>query len=425
MGKNRETTAAGETDPSRDRRQRDAVNRWLAAGCRGTCVWPTGTGKTRIALMAIRTFVKQRPGTHVIIVVPTIMLKEQWEGQLADWKVEKDCTVLVINTAAKTQCACDILVIDEIHVVPTTIFGQVFSSINYRYVLGLTATFERLDGKEEIISQYCPVIDELTTAEAEEQGWLAPYKEYQVLINVPDIDVYSELTHEFTEHFEFFGADFNKAMSMIGPTGYKSQLAYREYMGGEKKMPLSTIRNHAYGFIRAIQKRKKFINDHPLKVLTARHIIDNRPGKKIITFSNTIAMARTINRGVLYAGAGKAKDSTAVLEAFNASGEGTINSCRKLVTGTDIKGLSVAIMLGIDSSQLKAVQKRGRVIRFEEGKDAEIFNIIIDGTVEVDWFRRSHRGVPYTTIDAGGLDDVLAGREPQEHAEAKAHAYHY
>ena len=75
--------------------------------------------------------------------------------------------------------------------------------------------------------------------------------------------------------------------------------------------------------------------------------------------------------------------------------------------GLDVKGLSVAIILGTDSSKIKAIQRRGRAIRFEEGKVAEIFNIVINNTAENEWFLRSHEGSRYTTIDEFNLNKVL------------------
>lgn len=52
-------------------------------------------------------------------------------------------------------------------------------------------------------------------------------------------------------------------------------------------------------------------------------------------------------------------------------------------------------------------------MRYEEGKQAEVFYIIINETVELDWFAKSHSGQPYITIDEEGLNDVLAGNEPK------------
>lgn len=83
----------------------------------------------------------------------------------------------------------------------------------------------------------------------------------------------------------------------------------------------------------------------------------------------------------------------------------------------DIPGLSVAIIIGTDSSPIKAVQRLGRTIRFEDNKQAEIFNIIINNTVECKWFENSHANQPYIIIDEDGLNDVLSGIEPKPYTK--------
>lgn len=79
--------------------------------------------------------------------------------------------------------------------------------------------------------------------------------------------------------------------------------------------------------------------------------------------------------------------------------------------------MSVAIILGLDSSETKATQKRGRVIRKEDDKVAEIFNIVINDSVELKWFQNSHANQPYITIDEDGLNDVLQGKEPKPYVK--------
>lgn len=79
----------------------------------------------------------------------------------------------------------------------------------------------------------------------------------------------------------------------------------------------------------------------------------------------------------------------------------------------DLPGLSVGIIIGTDSSGIKAAQRLGRVVRREDNKQAEVFYIVLDNTVEVKWFTESHKNQPYITIDEDGLNDVLAGREPK------------
>ena len=76
--------------------------------------------------------------------------------------------VLVLNTAAKRPFYCNMLVIDEVHRAAAEELSQMFLNCKPVFVLGLTATYERLDGREKLIlDKFCPVIDEISLEEAE------------------------------------------------------------------------------------------------------------------------------------------------------------------------------------------------------------------------------------------------------------------
>ena len=53
---------------------------------------------------------------------------------------------------------------------PSDHFSRIFDCVTYNFILCLTATLQRLDGKEVLIKQYAPVVDEITITEAEENG---------------------------------------------------------------------------------------------------------------------------------------------------------------------------------------------------------------------------------------------------------------
>lgn len=402
------------TPISKDERQEQGRKTWIKNKCKGTFVWPTGTGKTYGAIKCIKSIVNKYPNFKVLVVVPTDPLKNQWQTYFDENDLAFNCEVQIINTVVKNYYKCNILVLDEIHRYASDLFAKVFEVVDYKYILGLTATFERLDGKEALISKYCPVIDTILVEEALFNGWISQYKEYAVLLDVDDIDVYNEYNKEFYEHFEFFNWDFGLAKSMIGPTGYKARLAYRNALcpngsEAERSMVLKSILKHITGFTKALQNRKRFINNHPKKLEVARKIIEKRNDKKIITFSNNVKMAESIGIGEVYTGKiSKKKGRTTIKEFNNKSAPAVINSVAKLNEGADLKGLSVAIHLGIDSSKTKAVQKRGRVIRFEPGKMAENFILIIKGTVEEKWLSNAY-GSSITKINEDELDQILNG----------------
>src|SRR5438105_3975782 len=62
--------------------QRQALECWSAAGHRGIIKVVTGAGKTMLALAAIDRMFRLDPELRVAIVVPTIVLLDQWKDEL-------------------------------------------------------------------------------------------------------------------------------------------------------------------------------------------------------------------------------------------------------------------------------------------------------------------------------------------------------
>jgi superfamily II DNA or RNA helicase len=196
----------------RTERQKDGIDKWIEAKCRGTLQWATGTGKTRAGLMAISRFFDKNPDKKVVVIVPTEVLQRQWIKLLAEAGFIFNLDVLIINTAIKKPFNATLLVLDEAHRFGAPSFQQIFQMCNAPMVLGLTATFERLDGMHEAIAKHCPIVDTITVKEATLNGWLSEYKEYKVMIEVDDVDTYYDLNQQFLNHFAFFNFNFELAM---------------------------------------------------------------------------------------------------------------------------------------------------------------------------------------------------------------------
>ena len=406
---------------TRTERQQESVKRWLAHKGKGTIVGATGYGKTRCALMAIKALLNKYPQFRILVVVPTEALQKQWLGHIDEWGFQFNVEVVIINTCVKHNWQCDLLILDEIHRDAAEEFSKVFKQVKYRIILGLTATIERLDGKHLLIQKYCPVVDDIPTLECLVNGWISEYKEYQVLIDVDNIDYYKSLNKEWIQHFEFFQYDFNLAMSMVKPkVGWQNKLKFRDelYKGNDenmKKQVLASINYHSAGFIRTMTARKSFIYNHPKKIEIARKIMEAKYGSKIITFSTNVEMAEAIENGQnVYTGKTAKKKGRVMLEDFISGNIKTLHSCKKLDEGFDCPDASVAIILGFDSSETKSTQRRGRVVRKFEDKVAEIYYIVINNTQETKWFKDSHSKTNnYITIDEMGLEKVLRGENPQ------------
>lgn len=402
------------TPLTRDERQEESLKAWLRNKGRGCVEGCTGYGKTRIGLNAIERVRTKYPNLSVIVVVPTDVLKGQWTKQLDERGLGLNSKVSIINTASKHIDQCDLLILDEIHKFAADEFSHVFKTVKYKLILGLTATIERLDGKHELLKHYCPVVDTVPIEVAKANGWVADYTEYQVIITAEDIDNYRQYNKEFVQHFEYFNFDFGLAMSMLGQNGVKNKLAYRDKLcpngtKEDKSKVLKEIAYHSMGFMHAMQNRKKFIYNHPQKLEVTREIIKHRSDKKIITFSANTNMAESIGVGYVYTGKEGKKKNRITIDEFEKLDKGVINSCKLAIEGFDCPGLSVGIVLGVDSSATKAIQSTGRVVRKEGSKYAEMFTLVMENTVEEEWFRKSHPKGDYVTIDVENLIKMLKG----------------
>lgn len=411
---------------TRDERQQQAVKKWIENGCRGTLQWCTGTGKTRAAIIAIKSFLSKNPDKKIVVIVPTEYLKIQWYQELSKFGIFNNVQVEIINSAIKIVSQVDFIVLDEVHRMAADTFYQIFTQRRPKLVLGLSATFSRLDGRHELLKQYCPVVDVLDVKEAIANKWLAPYKEYKVLIEPNDIDVYRQVNAEFLNAFAYFNNDFTLAMNCVG--GIKrnnyvvkpSHFVRYEYAQEQCTLPsydrrykdtvkniLAEVTAMAFTWSRSLQARKSYVMNHPRKLELTRQILAARPNKKAITFSATIKQAEKIGGGLVVHSGKTKKKNRITMEEFALMKTGVIHTAKSLDEGADIPGLELSVVLCNTSSQTQKTQRLGRIIRYEEGKEAELFTLVIKGTMEESWARTSSEGKSVIEISEEELDDVL------------------
>lgn len=386
---------------TRSERQKICLKKWLKAGGRATVVAATGFGKTKTAIDLIEAFVKRNEDSSSLIIVPTQVLKEQWIDKLDERNLINNARVEIINSAIKLNWTCDLLVIDEIHLTPSDTFKKIFECVDYKNILGLTGTFERLDGKELYISHYAPVCDNITIDEAEQNGWVAPHKEYLVLLDV-DLTEYNNLTKEFNQCFSQFNWDFGLAMGCA--TDIVRCRKYAKSLG----VNANTLMGVAQKWNRCMRKRKEFIYKHPKKMEIAKKIIAARPSSKGITFSSTIDQADSFGFGWVMHSKKKAKENQKAIQEFNDAEMGYMHTSKAADQGLDCKGVNLEIILHTDSSKIRKTQRVGRAIRYEGDKTSEIFTLVLKGTQEVNWFNNSNTS-RITTINEEQLEKVLNG----------------
>lgn len=370
---------------------------------------------------------QSNPNLHTIVLVPTTTLQEQWISELDERGLLLNTEVFVMMGASKKHYVCDLLVLDECHRVNSEVLSANLVNTQYKYILGLTATFERLDGRHEILAKYAPVCDTITMEDALFNGWVAKYKDYVVVIDVPDIDTYNAYNSEFNKAYEFFNWDFSKAMSMVGKDSFRNRWEYAKELAPNnyehQKEMFKSVTYYATSFMRNMQNRKKFVQNHPKKLEVAQEIIKWRNDKKIVTFSANVKMAESFKNGYVYTGKEGKKKNRITLEEFSKMPNGCLHSCKMAIEGLNLPDLTVGIMLGIDSSKTKAIQSLGRVARTCKGKlGAEFFTLVINNTVETKWMQNAKADSKIEIIDVANLYKVLRG-EPYKLYNRKLNNY--
>lgn len=385
---------------TRDERQDLVIEKWKAAGCRSTVVANTGFGKTRTALKAMQRVLNKAPAAIIVVIVPTKILKDQWIKQLNEWNIP--ATVMVINTAAKRPFHCNFLVLDEAHKYNSVYFSKVFENCNPKLILGLTATYERLDSREkEIMDKFCPVCDTITLEESVENGWTAPYTLYKVVLDV-DTSSYVQANTAFMNHFAFFNFEWDLAMGCV------CSLDKRQKLAKQINCSVQEVTAHAFGWNKAMQFRKGFIANHPKKIEVAKHILENRKDSKAITFNTSIKQCEAYGFGHVVHSQKKDKENKLILEEFAKAGPGEVLHNSKVAKeGYDCPGLGLMIVTGFHSDKISLVQTIGRVIRFEPGKHAEVFILTLRGCQDNKWFQKASEGMEYIEITEQELEKVL------------------
>lgn len=385
----------------RTERQKLGIQKWIDCGGQGALVYATGVGKTRTAIMLIQLMYKRNPNFQVLVAVPTDVLKQQWIRELIKWKLISNVKVEIFNTIIKNHYDVNLFVVDECHLSPSVANIHMYECVRYKYILGLTATWERLDGAEVALERYMKVCDTITLKEALKNGWVSPLRNYLVLLNV-DLSIYNQLNQKFQSIFSFFGHDFKLVMSLVQNKN-KAKVWCKKF-----NYEYSKVSGYLAAFMRLLRQRKTFVMSHKKKFEIAEKILNARSDKKCITFSATIKDAENFKPyGYVLHSKQKQALNKKIIDEFNTLNKGVLSSSKACDAGVDIKGLSVGIILSGDSSTTRAVQRIGRIVRAEDGKLAEMFTLVIANTVEQTWFANANRNQSYITINEEQLETVL------------------
>lgn len=402
---------------SRDERQDLGVTKAIKTATEtgvicATLNWATGVGKTHGAIKVINRVEAKQGDFKRTVVVPTSNLVKQWYKRVDNNPSYEVITIQGL-LSRNEQIETHFLVIDEIHKFAADEFSKIFKLIKYKHILGLTATFKRLDGKHDLISLFCPVIDIITLEEARRNGWVADFMEYcwGIEFNKEDKETYRILNERVEELMPYFNGDWNV---VIGCCSKKDRNINGKYYRGsnsfiednpkielfiyeneverrliDKSEKVEALTQKANVCRTTIMQRKEYTDKALCKIDAALEII-NTFNMKTVTFGTSTEVADKITdrlgsiarsyhtkidsrvmtvpnkKGKMVSRkVGKDKILEYDLEDFENDVFRVLNTAKKADLGLDIKGLRLGINIARTSDPGVNDQKKGRLVRDE------------------------------------------------------------
>lgn len=277
-------------------RQLRGCIKWKKFGAKGTAEYATGFGKSTIAMLLIEKMLRNAKkgkvfkfNNSVIIIVPTNSLKEQWEREL-EKRNYYHVQVYVINTPALRDgfnANCDLLVVDEIHLAAADKLRNVLINIKYVWILGLTATVNRSDGKDEIIRRVAPVFDTITQREAVVRGWITDFIEFNLSVAITRREAETQVTLGKT--IQYFMSKFKDFNMMLACMQREHAINYARSINVDPK----DVSKWAVQGMNAIRKRKDFLDTTEHKIDATVELIKEF-NVKTITFSQATSFADAV-----------------------------------------------------------------------------------------------------------------------------------
>ncbi len=453
-------------DQSKLDRQNKGLDIWEENNRCSSLIYSTGFGKTYVGILAIKRLLQIHPNLGVIIIVPTDYLRNKWKADINHHGLRDHVKVDTIHSWVKhDRLGCHLLILDEIHgYTGGEVFSTIFDRVNYRYILGLTAKERDKEEDKAVLDKYCPIVDRIPLSECLANGWVSPFIIYNWGLELPKADriIYDKMHSQFIKYFSTFDFNLGKMYKALMDEDFREALSKR--MMWEPKM----VAVHAAQANRIMQKRKAFLQSHPLLLEKAVTIIDNFSDRRIITFSETTdfvdQLHKEVPNSVVYHSSmntivrdkdtgeqiaegkkvpiGKSnktryfdsdnepltwkqlkfKYKDLDLERFSgdrlqeeslskfSSGEvDIIHTAKALNEGVDIQNLDFSIKTSFNSTIIDATQRTGRIGRIDDDnpdKRAIEVNLYFRNTQSEKWLRSSQKNGP-PTQEINSVEEIV------------------
>ena len=419
-------------------RCRDA---WFTNGRRGTVKVVTGAGKTILALAIVETLQNQHcRGLRVAVIVPTIVLMNQWYDQVTQSSnipasavgrlgggfqdsFSEDCRFLIAVLDTAQSKLPDIvskegigdrllLIADECHRAGAPLMSRVLKTPRMSS-LGLSATPEREDGEEEsnaaefaeslLGRELGNVVFELTLAQALEMGIIPPYtiKHYGLDLSPAERTTYERLSRSISD----CRADLqNHAPAKATGGGRFFAWVQRIAKGASHGLSGAAAR-----FLAETSERKDLVYGAEARYQAVTRLLSDEfrsnPETMAILFHESIDSVNEAFLRLQVAGFPAVLEHSklpqelrnASLDLFRKGIARVVVSAKSLIEGFNVPAVDVGIIVASSTSVRQRIQSMGRVLRRHktatgEEKSPVIHILYVRNTVDEMIYEREDWG---------------------------------
>lgn len=370
--------------------QTEALRAWQDAGGRGVVVLPTGSGKTHLAMMAIH---QRKRAT--LVVAPTLDLVRQWYDLLrrtfqlpvgivggGDHRVE----ALTVTTYDSALIHMEhfgnrfgIVVFDECHHLPSESYSLAAQSCLAPFRLGLTATPERADGREDALDELIgPEVFRKDIVELSGE-YLSDYDTRRVLVQLSP----EERQEYESERAVYLGFIRSQGISFGRPG------AWNDFIQRSSRSDAGRRAMAAY------RRQREIAFAAPAKFNTLDHLLTEHAQDRTLVFTQDNATAYQISRTFLVPAIThqtKVSERSKILQRLREGVYRCVVTSKVLNEGVDVPEANVAIVMSGSGSVREHVQRLGRILRKGQDKHAVLYEVITSETGEA-WTserRRDH-----------------------------------
>jgi superfamily II DNA or RNA helicase len=360
--------------------QAEACTAWRRAKGRGVVVLPTGAGKTHVAVLAAAE--KNR---STLVVAPTLDLVRQWYDVLrTSFGVEvgvvgggehvvRPLTVITYDSAyihmESLGARFGLVVFDECHHLPSDAYALAARSCLAPYRLGLTATPERVDGRDAMLTDLVgPTVYRKDILELS-GSYLSEYDTERITVALSP-EARAEYAAERAVYLDFLRSS---GIRMSSPTGWgEFIMRSATSVAGQRAM-------------QAYRRQRELAFAAPAKLDYLELLLAEHRRDRVIVFTEHNSMAYAVSRRFLVptiTHQTKVSERSDVLARFSDGRYGVIATSKVLNEGVDVPDANVAVVLSGSGSVREHVQRLGRILRPREGKRAVLYEVVSADTAE-------------------------------------------